>query len=457
MIFAAENSQKMQEFFTEEVSMVILQWCKMQVMCLLILIYVGYVYMREGYHLDRVTEKSNCNRIFDAMFIFAELAVLFDGVTACTVNFTEQIPRSWNLLLHFFMFLPYDIFAILLFMYWLSVTVGIPKSKREKYACVLPGVVAIVLTIWFLPELDFIRGTYTNYSMGKSVYACFACVIIYFLLTIGLVIIQYRYIPKNKMHALATTLVCIIFILGLQVIFPEVLLTSVGVAMITISIYMNMENPAIHGLEHYQHEMVMGFATLVENKDDNTGGHIRRTSSYALLIAKNLRKNEKYKNVITRDYLDNLEQSAPMHDIGKIGIPDAILQKPGKLTAEEFDKMKEHPVIGGQIIRDTFGHLFNGEYENMAYQVAMYHHEKWNGKGYPEGLSGTDIPLCARIMAVADVFDAVSAKRCYRDAMPLGKCYEIIESGRGSDFDPEIVDAFMENRDQVENIYYHER
>ena len=218
---------------------------------------------------------------------------------------------------------------------------------------------------------------------------------------------------------------------------------------------MNMENPAIHGLEHYHREMVMGFATLVENKDDNTCGHIRRSSAYAVLIAQNLGKSRKYKYLITKDFLDNLAQAAPMHDIGKIGIPDVILQKPGRLTAEEFDKMKEHPVIGGKIIRDTFGHLYNGEYENMAFQVAVYHHEKWNGKGYPEGLSGLDIPLCARIMAVADVFDAVSAKRCYRDAMPLEECYRIIENGRGVDFDPDIVDAFMMDREKVEEIYYH--
>lgn len=98
-----------------------------------------------------------------------------------------------------------------------------------------------------------------------------------------------------------------------------------------------------------------------------------------------------------------------MHDIGKIGIPDTILQKPGKLTADEFEIIKKHPGMVGKIIKDTFGHLFDGEYETMTYDVAMYHHEKWNGKGYPEGLSGTDILLCARIMAVADVFDAVSA------------------------------------------------
>ena len=151
--------------------------------------------------------------------------------------------------------------------------------------------------------------------------------------------------------------------------------------------------------------------------------------------------------------MNNLGKAVPMHDVGKIGVPDAVLQKPGRLTAEEFEIIKTHPVIGGKIIKDTFGHLFDEEYETMAYEVALYHHEKWNGKGYPEGLSGTDIPLCARIMAVADVFDAVSAKRCYRDAMPLSECYKIIENGRGEDFDPDIVDAFMMDRDKVEEIY----
>ncbi len=143
-----------------------------------------------------------------------------------------------------------------------------------------------------------------------------------------------------------------------------------------------------------------------------------------------------------------------MHDIGKIGISDAILQKPGKLTAEEYEKMKEHSAAGGRIIQETFGHLFDQEYETMAYQVARFHHEKWNGKGYPDGLKGEEIPLCARIMAVADVFGAVSSKRCYRDAMPLDACYDIIRKGRGEDFDPDVVDAFLSDTEQVERIYY---
>ncbi|MDD6798311.1 MAG: HD-GYP domain-containing protein [Clostridia bacterium] len=429
-------------------------WCKTQIMCLMVLIYIGINYIREGNNLEKISRKSNCNAIFNAFFIISELAVLFDGITACTINYQEQVPRVVNLLLHLGMFLSYEIYVTVLFCYWVSVTIGISKRKLVRLAYILPNIIAMIFTVVFLPEIEFVQGEFTNYSMGKSVYICFATVAIYCILTIAVIIANYRNIPKKKRQSLATTLACIILIMSIQVMNPETLISCIAVVMITISIYLNMENPAIHGLEHYQNEMVMGFATLVENKDDNTGGHIRRSSAYAVLIAEKLRKNKKYKNLISKDFLNNLLQSAPMHDIGKIGIPDAILQKPGRLTPEEFEKMKEHPVIGGKIIKDTFGHLYNGEYENMAYQVAMYHHEKWNGKGYPEGISGTDIPLCARIMAVADVFDAVSAKRCYRDAMPLEDCYNIIKNGRGTDFDPDIVDVFMENKDEVEKIYY---
>ena len=434
--------------------MIILQWCKTQIMCLLILVYIGMILIKDGNNLNQLTKKSNCNHIFDFLFVVSELVVFFDGVTACTVNYLEQVPRAVNLFAHWGMFVSYEVFVTLLFWYWVSVTVGIPKRKWTKAACVLPSLISISLTTVFLADVHFIEGKYTNYSMGTAVYICFGSVAIYCILTIAMIISKYKYISQNKRKGLSTTLVFIVMLMSLQIIFPESLISSIALVMVVLCIYLNMENPTIHGLEHYHHEMVMGFATLVENKDDNTGGHIRRSSAYAILIAKNLRKNEKYKNLITKDYIDNLEQSAPMHDIGKIGIPDAILQKPGKLTDEEYNEMKEHPVIGGKIIKDTFGHLFNGEYENMAFQVARYHHEKWNGKGYPDGLKELDIPLCARIMAVADVFDAVSAKRCYRDAMPLEECYNIILNGRGVDFDPDVVDAFMLDTDKVEEIYH---
>lgn len=210
----------------------------------------------------------------------------------------------------------------------------------------------------------------------------------------------------------------------------------------------------VHELSRYHKEMVMGFATLVENKDGSTGGHIKRTSTYVRLLAEELRKRKKYSDVLTEEYVDNLCKAAPMHDIGKISVPDVILQKPGKLTEEEFEVMKFHTVRGGEIIKETFGHLKNQAYTGMAYDVARFHHEKWNGGGYPEGIRRENIPLCARIMAIADVFDAVSMKRCYREAMPLDKCFQIIEEGSGRDFEPLLVEVFLDIRKQVESAHY---
>ena len=287
-----------------EKSMEVLQWCKMQMVCLLILCYVGIIHIREGRQLNRMTAKSNCNSIFDALFIVAEMAVLFDGITACSVNFLECVPKVVNLLLHLGMFLLYELFVVLLFWYWIYMTVGIPKNKLRKCVYILPSVIFGCLTILFLPQLSFLEGKYTNYSMGWSVYACFTCITVYFLMSIGVIIAKHRYIPVRKKSSLTTCLMFVVVILSLQVFFPELLISCIAATMIVICIFLSMENPTIHSLEHYENEMVMGFATLVENKDDNTGGHIRRSSAYANLIAKNLRKNGKYKNIITGAVLE---------------------------------------------------------------------------------------------------------------------------------------------------------
>lgn len=432
----------------------VLQWCKTQIMAILILAYVEILYTKEGNSLIRLTKNHFCNKLFDASLTAANLALVFDGATACTVNLLDQVPQWVNLLLHFGMFAAYDVFIALLFWYWVSVTVGMPKKKWQVgLSWVLNGL-NLGAMAYFLKDLEFIQGKSSNYSMGLSVYLCFLGIVVHCLATVLLITLKHREIPRRKKMGLFATVGFIVVILSIQILFPEALVSCFAVVLLVLSIYLNMENPAIHSLEHYENEMVMGFATLVENKDGNTGGHIRRSSAYVKLIAKKLKKNKKFRPILTRDYLNHLEQSAPMHDIGKIGISDAILQKPGKLTAEEFEKMKQHAALGGKIITETFGHLFDQEYENMAFQVARHHHEKWNGKGYPDGLKGEEIPLCARIMAVADVFDAVSSNRCYREAMPLETCYDIIRKGRGEDFDPDVADAFLSDTDQVERIYY---
>ena len=206
-------------------------------------------------------------------------------------------------------------------------------------------------------------------------------------------------------------------------------------------------------LKHYHNEMIMGFATLVENKDGSTGGHIKRTTMYVKLLAEELKNRGFYEDILTDEYVENLCLAAPMHDIGKIAVPDVVLQKPGKLTEEEFEIIKQHTKRGGKIVEETFGHLGNDGYARMAYEVAKYHHEKWNGCGYPEGLKRKEIPLCARIMAIADVFDALSEKRCYREAMPFEKCFKIIEEGSGQHFDPMLVEVFLDIRKKVEKAH----
>lgn len=204
-----------------------------------------------------------------------------------------------------------------------------------------------------------------------------------------------------------------------------------------------------------QYNTIVGMANLIEGRDGDTGEHVKRTGWFVDKIARKLITDSVYAEQIDEVFLDNLRKAAPLHDIGKIKIPDAILQKPGKLTAEEFEIMKGHAAEGGAIIYDTMGGIEERDYIEMAHDMAKYHHEKWDGSGYPEGRSGENIPLCARIMAVADVFDALISKRCYKEAMPLDEAYRIIEDSAGSHFDPVIVAAFITLRDEVD-CYLHE-
>ncbi|MCM1388065.1 MAG: HD-GYP domain-containing protein [Bacillus sp. (in: Bacteria)] len=196
-------------------------------------------------------------------------------------------------------------------------------------------------------------------------------------------------------------------------------------------------------VSNMQSGMITFMAEVVENRDDNTGGHIRRTAEYVECIAKELKRRGMYGDVLTDRYLNDMVVAAPLHDIGKIHIPDAVLNKPGKLTDEEFEVMKTHTTAGEELLTHAKEELGESKYLNTALEMAAYHHEWWNGKGYPYGISGEEIPLCARIMAVADVFDALTSKRCYKNAMPLEKAYAIIREETGTHFDPTVVEAFF--------------
>ena len=214
-------------------------------------------------------------------------------------------------------------------------------------------------------------------------------------------------------------------------------------------------------LETSRREVLTCLARAAEFRDDDTGQHIVRVGRYAGIIARGLELSDQY--------VDMIEQAAQLHDVGKIGIPDSILQKPGKLTAEEREQMERHSGygkkilqslsrhdqpftcahsrIGGQILESTHSPLLQ-----MAYRIALTHHERWDGTGYPIGLSGEDIPLEGRITAVADVFDALSSERPYKKAFPVDECFRILTDGRGSYFDPDVIDAFFKQRSEVVKV-----
>jgi putative two-component system response regulator len=203
---------------------------------------------------------------------------------------------------------------------------------------------------------------------------------------------------------------------------------------------------------------IRAMASLAETRDNETGNHIRRTQHYVRALAHRLRDHPRFAGFCTPANVDLLFKSAPLHDIGKVGIPDRILLKPGKLTPEEFEVMKSHTTLGRDAIDAALadvgvdGDAGDTAFLTLAREIAYSHQEKWDGSGYPEGLGGDDIPISARLMAVADVYDALISRRVYKPAMPHDKATAIIAEGRARHFDPDIVDAFLAEQDAFRGI-----
>ena len=198
-----------------------------------------------------------------------------------------------------------------------------------------------------------------------------------------------------------------------------------------------------HEIQRTQDVTILSLASLAETRDNETGAHILRTQGYVRALAEHLSRHDRFKSVLSDREIDLLFKSAPLHDIGKVGIPDAILLKPGKLTDDEFAVMKTHASLGGEALRVAERELGSSSFLRYAREIAETHHEKWDGSGYPRGLKGDAIPLSGRLMAVADVYDALISKRVYKPAFSHEKAKGIILEGRGGHFDPDVVDAFV--------------
>jgi response regulator RpfG family c-di-GMP phosphodiesterase len=201
---------------------------------------------------------------------------------------------------------------------------------------------------------------------------------------------------------------------------------------------------------------VLALAKLAETRDEVTGEHMERMQEYSRTIAELLYENNTYSERITPKFIDQIYQFSPLHDIGKVGIRDGILLKPGKLTNQEFAEMQKHTSYGATVLRSAELNMqkYNRSLFKVGIEIAECHHEKWDGSGYPEGRKEEQIPLSARIVAIADVFDALTSTRPYKDAYSLAVSFDVIKEGRGKHFDPLIVDVFLSNRKKIEEVYH---
>lgn len=190
--------------------------------------------------------------------------------------------------------------------------------------------------------------------------------------------------------------------------------------------------------------VIFGLAKLAESRDPDTGHHLERIAIYSNRLAEAMRRHPHFADEITPTFMKLLGVSSALHDIGKVGVEDAILLKPGRLTDEERQKIQQHTVFGGRCIEQIEARLGTSNFLSMAREIALYHHERWDGTGYPHRLQGTEIPLAARIIAVADVYDALSVRRVYKEPFRHEKCVRIIREGAGTQFDPRIVEVFLQ-------------
>lgn len=201
-----------------------------------------------------------------------------------------------------------------------------------------------------------------------------------------------------------------------------------------------------------QQDIIFSMANLIESRDGTTGEHVKRTSGYVNLLVEKMQEKGLYKEILTREYVDYLRKAAPLHDIGKIAIPDAVLQKPGKLTREEYEMIQIHAKEGGRLIRENMSRIAEHEFVDIACDMAACHHEKWAGGGYPEGIKGEEIPLSARILAIADVFDALVSERQYKKGMSLEQAFAIMKEERGKSFEPELLDLFLDAEEDLRHM-----
>ena len=296
-----------------------------------------------------------------------------------------------------------------------------------------------------------------GYSRGKF----FLVYEIFYFLGLLYLLVALIFVGRNFRHRDISTIIMILVVLvggiiPMTIYGLHVAYAAIGISSCLCYIFYNdlvqedtkaelVANQAKIG--EMQEHIISGLASLIESRDIETGEHVFRTSKLVKMIAEDARKEGVYTYILNDHFIELLHTLAPMHDVGKIVVSDKILRKPGKLTPEEFEEMKKHAAAGGKVVRQILSGITDEEYVRFAADIATCHHEWWNGKGYPNGYKEERIPTSARIMAIADVFDALVSERCYKRPFSFDEAMKIIEEEAGTHFDPELVRAFLKNKE----------
>lgn len=370
------------------------------------------------------------------LYIIRTIWSLLIFVPSIYRSITGRKKAKW---LGLFIFVPMigyfdSIFALL----ELPVTVGfVPEENEKVFEIIVCSVILAALVLLMYKKPPFLR--HLERDIEKRTLNVFEEIGLW---AVGIWLVIYEAFIPNLFPDISSVLNAYLGISNF----------IVAVVIVLLIVDSNQRNFYYKQSTTLQKSLITTMADLVENRDENTGGHIQRTAKYVEIIARKLRSENKYTHILTDKYIEDMVIAAPLHDVGKIHIPDAVLNKPGKLDDDEFAMMKSHAAAGGKIIDRVEESVGDINYLRIAKEMAEYHHERMDGKGYPHGIKGEDIPLCAKILAVADVFDALISKRCYKEPMPLDKAFAIIAEERGSHFDTDVANAFLESRSEIEQF-----
>ena len=337
-----------------------------------------------------------------------------------------------------------------------SESLGLSTQKYGKIFAFISFTVEIIgaftKQIFYFDETGYVRGP------------LFFVYEIFFGISLVYLIVSLNQVGRRFNHRdyRTITMIIVIVIFGIiPMVFYRINITYLAIAISASLCYMYyndlvqqdiqedlMENQK--KMSDIQDHIIYSLASLIESRDMDTGEHVARTSEFVERLSRLCLKEGIYTDEIDSAFIEKMKVLAPLHDIGKIVVSDNILRKPGRLTSEEYEQMKKHAAAGGLIIRDVLNGVADEDYTDFAADIASYHHERWDGTGYPLGKKGEDIPLNARIMAVADVYDALVSERVYKEPYSFEKAVEIIKDESGSHFDPKLVDVFLKYQKEFE-------